>query len=60
MKPGLPSDQPSSAPIPRTILGYVSVKGARSVFGAPATRGPMTCAPYRAKKNDRQQVRRLL
>lgn len=57
---GLPFEQPSDNPAPKQIEGYVSVAGARSVFGVPKGRWPASSKPYQAKKADRDQARRAL
>jgi len=60
MKPGLPTEMASSAPLPKTVLGYVSVRAAKSVFGTPLPKGRFSSAPYRAKSADRREVRRVV
>jgi hypothetical protein len=60
MELSLPLEYPSDNPVPESILGYVSVRGARSVFGASAGPLPDSSAAYHAERADRDQVRRHL
>jgi subtilisin family serine protease len=60
MESSLPLEYPSDNPVPESILGYVSVQGARSVFGQPTGPLPDLSEAYRAENADRDQVRRNL
>src|SRR4051812_22779804 len=57
---GLPSRTISDNPIPDIVLGYISVEGPASVFGAAGKKMKKTAKAYHAKKADRDSVRRDL
>jgi len=50
----------STTPIPKTIMGYVSVAGPESLFGSRKRRLARTAKPFRAKAADRKAVGREL
>jgi hypothetical protein len=53
---GLPIETPSDNPIPPIVLGYVSIRGAESVFGGAKSLNPSAKA-YHASKADRDATR---
>jgi len=55
-----PVEKESTTPIPKTIMGYVSVAGPRSLFGPRPRQLPLTARPFRAKAADRKAVCREL
>jgi subtilisin family serine protease len=60
LKFGLPVLMESDNPVPANIVGYVSVRGAESVFGAKVTQLNKTAKAYYADKKDRDSVRKDL
>jgi len=56
----LPEETISDNKIPDTVIGYVSVQAAESVFGEKVERLHKTVKAYRAKKSDRDSVQREL
>jgi hypothetical protein len=50
----------ATSPIPKTIMGYVSVAGPESLFDSRRRKLPRTAKPFRAKAADRKTVCREL
>lgn len=54
---GLPRETISDNEVPAVVIGYVSVRGAESVFAEGARRAFRTAKAYHAKPKDRDSVR---
>jgi subtilisin family serine protease len=57
---GLPREIVSDNDVPETLIGYVSVQGAESVFAGKRERLHHTAKAYHAREDDREGVRRDL